>query len=137
MSDAEFAQLFGRFRSMLEPYGSKMHVSADSAQWYGVDMAPEAERDPSTWFGATRLGKRYVSYYLMPIYVKPDLLDDVSPALRKRMQGKSCFNFAKVDEPLLAELEALTKRGYEATAGDPRWGAARRAEGGRRAGARA
>jgi hypothetical protein len=73
----------------------------------------------------------------MPIYVKPHLLDDVSPALRKRMQGKSCFNFAKVDDPLLAELEALTKRGYDATAGDPRWGAARRAEGGCRARARA
>jgi hypothetical protein len=48
------------------------------------------------------------------------------------MQGKSCFNFAKVDEPLLAELEALTKRGYEATAGDPRWGAALRREEGLR-----
>ena len=64
----------------------------------------------------------------MPIYVQPSLLDDISPALKRRMQGKSCFNFAKVDEPLFAELEALTKRGYEATAGDARWGAARRRE---------
>jgi hypothetical protein len=134
MAESEFQPLFGRFRSMLEPYGRKMHVSADSDQWYAVDMAPEGERDPSTWFGATRLGKRYVSYYLMPVYVKPDLLDDISPALRKRMQGKSCFNLSRVDEPLLAELEALTKRGYEATAGDPRWGAARRAEGGHKVG---
>ena len=135
MAEAEFEQLFARFRSMLEPYARKMHVSADSPQWFGVDMAPEGERDPSTWFGATRLGKRYVSYYLMPIYVKPDLLDDLSPALKKRMQGQSCFNFARADEPLLAELEALTKRGYEATAGDWRWGAARRADGGHKAGA--
>ena len=132
MAEEEFQELFQRFKSMLAPYGDRMHVSADSAQWFGVDMAPEAERDPSTWFGATRVGKRYVSYYLMPIYVKPDLLDDISPALRKRMQGKSCFNFAKVDELLLAELEALTKRGYEATAGDPRWAAARRREEGLR-----
>ena len=132
MGQAEFDELFRRLRSMLEPYGRKMHVSADSEQWYGVDMAPEGERDPSTWFGATRLGKRYVSYYLMPVYVQPALVDDISPALRKRMQGKSCFNFARVDEPLLAELAALTKRGYEATAGDPAWGAARRAEGSHR-----
>ena len=132
MAEADFEQLFGRFRSMLEPYGKKMHVSADSAQWYGVDMAPEGARDPSTWFGATRLGKRYVSYYLMPVYVKPELLDDVSPALRKRMQGKSCFNFSKVDEPLLAELDALTRRGYAATAGDPGWAPPRRGEPGRR-----
>ena len=130
MSDEEFRRLFERFKSMLAPYAEKMYVSADSPQWFGVDMAPPAERDPSTWFGATRVGKRYVSYYLMPVYVQPSLLDDVSPALRKRMQGKSCFNFAKVDEPLLAELEALTRKGYETTAGDPRWGAARRREGG-------
>jgi hypothetical protein len=134
VAEADLEQVFRRLRSMLEPYGRKMHISADSAQWYGVDMAPEGERDPSTWFGATRLGKRYVSYYLMPVYVNPTLLGEVSPELKKRMQGKSCFNFSKVDERLLAELEVLTKRGYEATAGDPRWGAARRAEGGHKVG---
>jgi hypothetical protein len=132
MSEAEFDQLFQRFKGMLEPYARDMYVSADSPQWFGVDMAPEAERDPTTWFGATRVGKRYVSYYLMPVYVKPDLLDDASPELRKRMQGKSCFNFSKVDERLLSELEALTKRGYEATAGDPQWGERQRRERGMR-----
>ncbi len=66
-------------------------------------LAPEGERDPSTWFAGTRLGKRYVSYYLMPIYVQPSLLDDISPELRRRMQGKSCFNFARVNEPLLTD----------------------------------
>ncbi len=132
MSEAAFALLFERFKGMLAPYAKEMYVSADTSQWFGVDMAPEAERDPSTWFGATRVGKRYVSYYLMPVYVKPDLLDDVSPALRKRMQGKSCFNFAKVDEALLSELEDLTNRGYAVTAGDPGWGAARRRERGMR-----
>ena len=43
----------------------------------------------------------------MPVYVDPGLLDDVSPELRKRMQGKSCFNFTSVDEPLFAELGDL------------------------------
>ena len=44
------------------------------------------------------------------------------------MQGKSCFNFTKVDEPLFAELANVTRAGFEATGGDERWGAARRAE---------
>jgi hypothetical protein len=132
MAAGEFDRLFQRFRAMLEPYATKMYVTADSPQWFGVDMAAEADRDPTTWFGATRVGKRYVSYYLMPIYVKPQLLDGISPELKKRMQGKSCFNFAKVDETLLSELEDLTKRGYEATAGDRRWGIERRREAGMR-----
>ncbi len=126
MAADEFGRLYERFKTMLAPYAARMHVAGDGPAMYGVDMAPEGERDPSTWFAGTRLGKRYVSYYLMPIYVQPSLLDDISPELRRRMQGKSCFNFAKVDEPLLTELEALTKKSYEATGGDPRWGAAQR-----------
>ncbi|HUP55311.1 MAG TPA: hypothetical protein VM408_07375 [Methylomirabilota bacterium] len=111
---------------MLAPYAQRMHIQ-DANVMYGLDMAAEGERDPTTWFAGTRLGKRYVSYYLMPIYVRPELVDDISPELRRRMQGKSCFNFSRVDEPLLAELEALTKRAFAATGGDPRWGAAQRA----------
>jgi hypothetical protein len=128
MAEADFQPLFERFKTMLQPYAERMHLAADAPGWYGVDMAPEGERDPSTWFAGTRLGKRYVSYYLMPVYVRPALLDGISPELRRRMQGKSCFNLSRVDESLLAELEALTQKGYEATGGDPRWGAARRAE---------
>ena len=126
MAADEFGRLYERFKTMLAPYAARMHVAGDGPDMYGVDMAPEGERDPSTWFAGIRLGKRYVSYYLMPIYVQPSLLDGISPELRRRMQGKSCFNFAKVDEPLLAELEALTKKSYEATGGDPRWGAGQR-----------
>ena len=127
MAEADFQRLFERFKTMLVPYAAQMYLSAEVPGMYGVDMAPEGERDPSTWFAGTRLGKRYVSYYLMPIYVRPSLLDGISSELRRRMQGKSCFNLTKVDETLLAELEALTRKGYEATGGDPRWGVAQRA----------
>jgi hypothetical protein len=48
----------------------------------------------------------------MPVYAWPDLLEDASPELRKRMQGKSCFNFTTVDEALLAELAELTRRAF-------------------------
>ena len=41
------------------------------------------------------------------------MLDDLSPSLRKRMQGKSCFNFKAPDKALFAELADLTRRGYE------------------------
>ena len=127
MPEADFPILFERFKAMLQPYLGRLHVADDRPGIYAVDTEPAETRTPATWFAATRLGKRYVSYYLMPIYVKPSLLDGISPELRRRMQGKSCFNFAKVDEPLLAELEALTEASYAATGGDPRWGAAQRA----------
>ena len=125
---AGFEAVFWRLRGILEPYGRRMHVSADSVTLYGVDMASEAERNPTTWFRGVRLGKRYVSYYFMPVFVEPVLLEGASLALRRRMQGRSCFNFAFVDEGLFGELEELTRLGYERTAGDPSWGVARREE---------
>jgi hypothetical protein len=63
------------------------------------------------WFGGVRQGKAYVSYHLMPVYTHPALLETISPALKKRMQGKSCFNFKVADAGLFDELEALTREG--------------------------
>jgi hypothetical protein len=123
---AEFGEVLDRLRALLEPYAPPLFVTADEPKGYGLDMAPEGQRDPSTWFAGTRLWARYVSYYLMPIYVDPSLVDGISPELRRRMQGKCCFNFTKVDETLIAELAALTKASFEATGGDPRWGATKR-----------
>ena len=47
----------------------------------------------------------------MSVYACPELLQSMSPELKKRMQGKSCFNFKEVDENLFKELATLTKAG--------------------------
>ncbi len=49
----------------------------------------------------------------MPAYMFPELLAGISPGLKKRMQGKSCFNFKGVDELAFAELANLTRQGFE------------------------
>jgi hypothetical protein len=54
-----------------------------------------------------------VSYHLMPVYVFPDLLNGISDALKKRMQGKSCFNFKKEEPDLFKELGEITEAGYK------------------------
>ena len=46
-----------------------------------------------TWFAGTRLGARYVSYYLMPIYVEPSFFHGILLEFRRRTQGENCFNF--------------------------------------------
>jgi hypothetical protein len=64
------------------------------------------------WFGGVQIKKNYVSYHLMPVYVNPKLLEGISPALRMRMQGKSCFNFTYSDQSLFSELAVLTNAGF-------------------------
>ena len=60
-----------------------------------------------------KIGKGYVSYHLMPVYACKDLQGEISPELKKRMQGKSCFNFKEPDVKLFKELARLTKIGFK------------------------
>ena len=49
----------------------------------------------------------------MPVYASPDLDEALSPDSPPRKQGKSCFNFTTVDEPLFAELAGVMAAGFE------------------------
>lgn len=73
--------------------------------------APSDNYPGGVTFAGVRLGKRYVSYYLMSVYMRPDTV--ISPELAKRRQGKSCFNFTKIDDALFDELADLTADGRE------------------------
>ena len=67
-----------------------------------------------TWLGGVEIKKNYVAVHLVPVYADPSLLDDISPALRKRMQGKNCFNFKSVEPELLKEMGQLIDTGVKA-----------------------
>jgi hypothetical protein len=41
------------------------------------------------YFGSVRLGKAYVTFHLMPLYMCPVLVHKVPPGLKRRMQGKT------------------------------------------------
>jgi hypothetical protein len=98
-----------RLRAILAPYRDTLRVASDGPTGMSLEL-PGHEGNPWGFAAATRLGSRYVSFYLMGVYGAPELLDSISPELRRRMQGKSCFNFTRVDEPLMTELAELTER---------------------------
>ena len=60
-------------------------------------------------FGAVEIKKRDVSCDLMAVYMAPQGLLPISEQLRKRVQGRACFNFTRIAEGLLAELSDLTR----------------------------
>lgn len=92
---------------------SSRKVDVPSSDSYLLLGAPTAKYPDGQWFAGIRLGRRYVSYYLMSVYAEPAAFDDISPELRRRMQGKSCFNFSRVDQDLFDELTDLTARGRD------------------------
>jgi hypothetical protein len=106
------AHVHERLKAILAPYRDRLHVAADGPGGMTLEL-PGYRGEPWGFAAGTRLGKRYVSYYLMGVYGDATLAASISPELRRRMQGKSCFNFTKVDEALLRELEALTAKSIE------------------------
>ena len=108
---ADFTEVFEALKSIFKPYAKKMEVSHDTDNYYLLNTRYIMKNKQPLCFGGVRLGKNYVSFYLMSVYASPDLLQKISPELKKRMQGKSCFNFKELDQKLFAELKTLTKDG--------------------------
>ncbi len=113
MADSErFQPIYERLKAILEPYAGRMVVQVDGPTDYSLVTPRVASLKKEMFFGAAQIKKNYVSYHLMPVYVHPQLLDGVSPELKKRMQGKSCFNFTRLDPATVAELTRLTAEGF-------------------------
>ncbi len=109
----DFPTVFEQLKKILKPYAPKLTVTADTPTSYSLDGPYSEKWQKVIFFGAAQIKKNYVSFYLMPVYMYPELLKDISPALKKHMQGKSCFNFKTVEPDLFNELKELTRKGVE------------------------
>jgi len=107
-----FESIFIRLRKILTPYATRLTVSADTSDHYCLVLtaSPKLKKAfPVAW---VQVGKGYVSYHFMPVYMFPQLRERMTEKLQARMQGKSCFNFKAVDEALFKELETVTAEGF-------------------------
>ena len=107
----DFAPVFSKLKAIFKPFEKKMVVAQDNDTSYWLNTRHIMKNKQPLTFGGVRLGKNYVSFYLMSVYVSPQEMKSMSPELKKRMQGKSCFNFKSVDEKLFRELAKLTRAG--------------------------
>ena len=109
----DFDATFLALKKILKPYERRMVVQSDSDNNYFLVTKHITKSKQPLWFAGVRRGKAYVSYHFVPIYVCPELAKGMSPELKKRMQGKGCFNFKSVDAKLFKELAQLTKNGLQ------------------------
>ena len=109
---ADFEAVHARLTSILRRHAAGLAITRDGPAGMALET-PGLEGKPWGYVAGTRVGKSYVSYYLMPVYAMPDLVATVSPELKRRMQGKACFNFTRIDEGLFSELATLTATGID------------------------
>lgn len=113
-TNPDFDATFQQLKSLFEPYCEDFEVTTDTSDTFAVYTHHQMKNKQRLWFGGVKKNKSYVSLYLMPVYTSPELMNNASVELKKRLQGKSCFNFkAPVDEQLLIELRKLMKVGYK------------------------
>lgn len=111
-SSDEFELILSRLKDVLSPFVSELEMTKNSGTGVYLETRPK-HGSKGEFFAAAEIKKNYVSFHLMPIYCFPELADAISPNLRKRMQGKSCFNFKKLEPELFEELSAHIKTGIE------------------------
>lgn len=104
MADAVFSTI----KNILAAHETDFRIKQKTADNYYLETV-KADGTPEM-FAAVQIKKSYVSFHLFPVYLDPSLLDGISDALRKRMQGKSCFNFGAKHIIPVDEMTALVAK---------------------------
>jgi hypothetical protein len=110
---ADHLSIFAELRKIMAPYAAELAVVRDDHQELYLDTRYIQKNRKPLFFGAVQIKKSYVSFHLMPVYLKPELLVSISPELRARMHGKSCFNFSALEAGRFEELATLTRAAFD------------------------
>lgn len=107
---AELAAVQARLLAILEPYRDRL----EAGTIYGVPVLRRPGGKAHAWFAGVQAADGYVKFNFLPMHGHPELLDGISPTLRKRKTGASVFRFERLDEALFAELEGVVARAFDA-----------------------
>lgn len=110
----DFDATFARLNAIMKPFEDRLVRHTDEPGSYHLYTHRVREDGYRYAFGAVVIKKNHVSDHLLPVSGLPELLEGLSSELKKRMQGKSCWNFKTVTDAQLEELSAVTRRGFEA-----------------------
>lgn len=103
--------LFVALRDLLLAHKDALAVVHDTDTHFYANCKDGDSKGKAQFFGAVKVSARKHAFHFMPVYDFPELLLGLSPALKKHMQGKSCFNFEVMDPTLLQELQQLIEQG--------------------------
>jgi len=112
-NSSESEAVFEQLKGILSLYAGELSCVRDEPGEFYLNTKYIMKNKKPLFFGSVQIKKTYVSYHLMPVYVFPELLENISTELKRRMQGKSCFNFKVCDRELFDELAQLTHAGYK------------------------
>ncbi len=109
------AELEAELRAILLPYEDVLEASEID----GMEVLRRPGAKAHDWFAGVRQKGGTVTFMLLPMHTHPELLEAVSPELRKRKAGASVLTLLAGDDVLIPELEILVQRSFDAYVGQP------------------
>ena len=110
--DGSLSQVFEALAGILVPYARLLDSEMHPNMGYCL-KATTGRPAKEIYFGSVKLQQDHVSFHLFLLYAYPDLEGQLSPELRKRLEGKTCFRIERFDTSLFRELESLTRLTFE------------------------
>lgn len=102
-----------RLRAILAPYGQRL----ETGTIYGIEVLRRPGARSHDWFAGVQRVDGAVKLNFLPMHAHPELLDGISPALRRCKTGASVFRFTSLDDALVAEVAGVLRRGFAVYAG--------------------
>jgi hypothetical protein len=111
--ELDFEGAFQGLRSLLKSSAPRLRIKTDTHDDFSLETEAPLHKGKRLWVAAVKKNKNYVSFHFILVYLYPDLARKLSPELKKRMQGKGCFNFTAPDPALFDELAELVRAGID------------------------
>jgi hypothetical protein len=105
--------VFSVLRQILRPYESQLALKTDKPGNCYLETRAASLNGRRLFFAGAKIKKNYVSFYLTPLYMFPDLAHRMSPSLSKLKYGQSCFNFTSMNQDCFDELHTLTQAAFQ------------------------
>ena len=105
--------IFDALQQILTGYKNDLAVKTDKPGHCYLETQAASLNGRRLFFAGAKVKKKYVSFYLTPLYMFPDLAQRISPSLSRLMQGQSCFNFTAFDQDSFDELHRLTEAAFQ------------------------
>ena len=74
-----FQEIFEALKPVFEEYAGRLAIQVDKPGEYYLETKTAMRKGQHFQFGGVRIGKAYVSFHLMPIYMNPKLQAAISP----------------------------------------------------------
>ena len=91
----DFSAVFSALQQMLQPYEEHLSVVPYRPEFYCLQTRKAVHKGKPVWFAAIRMGKNYVSYHLMPVYMNAALQKRIPAGVKETDAGQGLLQFQR------------------------------------------